>query len=173
MRLLPCACARAYYRRSLPGLLAADEGVMKTRLMSGLTKAVHHAAARGAHVISISLGGAVPSIALHNAMRDAEEQGVIVLCAAGNQVGFVVFPAAFDEVIAVAASTMDDQHWAGSCRGPAVDITAPGSSVWRARTERRCGAHARRAGHGRSPAAWRPQRAAGLCRPRCRRDHDR
>jgi thermitase len=107
--------------------------------MSGLTKAVHHAASRGAHVISISLGGAVPSIALHNAMRDAEEQGVIVLCAAGNQVGFVVFPAAFDEVIAVAASTMDDQPWTGSCRGPAVDITAPGSSVWRARTERRNG----------------------------------
>jgi thermitase len=108
--------------------------------MSRLTKAVHYAVAQGAHVISISLGGPVPSTALHNAVREAEESGVIVLCAAGNQVRFVVFPAAFDEVIAVAASTIDDQPWAGSCRGPAVDITAPGSSVWRARSELKDGA---------------------------------
>ena len=108
--------------------------------MSRLTKAVHYAVAQGAHVISISLGGPVPSTALHNAVREAEENGVIVLCAAGNQVRFVVFPAAFDEVIAVAASRIDDKPWSGSCRGPAVDITAPGSSVWRARTELKNGA---------------------------------
>lgn len=104
--------------------------------MRRLTRAVRHAVDHGAHVISISLGGPVPSIALHNAVREAEAQGVIVLCAAGNQVRFVVFPAAFDEVIAVAASRIDDTPWDGSCRGAAVDITAPGSSVWRARTER-------------------------------------
>jgi thermitase len=103
--------------------------------MSRLTRAIYHAVEHGAHVISISLGGPVPSTALHNAVRQAEAQGVIVLCAAGNQVRFVVFPAAFDEVIAVAASRIDDEPWDGSCRGPAVDITAPGSSVWRARTE--------------------------------------
>jgi thermitase len=107
--------------------------------MSHLTKAVRYAVDNGAHVISISLGGPVPSIALHNAVRDAEASGVIVLCAAGNEVGFVVFPAAFDEVIAVAASRIDDTPWPRSCRGPAVDITAPGSSVWRARTERQQG----------------------------------
>jgi thermitase len=60
---------------------------------------------------------------------------VLVLCAAGNQVGFVVFPAAYEEVIAVAASTVDDEIWSGSCRGPAVDITAPGASVWRAEVD--------------------------------------
>ena len=108
--------------------------------MSRLTKAVRYAVEQGAHVISISLGGPVPAIALHNAVRDAEAHGVIVLCAAGNEVRFVVFPAAFDEVIAVAASTIADVPWSGSSRGPAVDITAPGSSVWRARTERDGGA---------------------------------
>src|SRR4030095_5214113 len=108
--------------------------------MSHLTKAIRYAVDNGAHVISISLGGAGPRSALHNACRDAEASGVIVLCAAGNEVGFVVFPAAFDEVIAVAASRIDDTPWPRSCRGPAVDITAPGSSVWRARTERQQGA---------------------------------
>lgn len=116
--------------------------------MSRLTKAVRYAVSQGAHVISISLGGPVPSTALHNAMREAEEHGVIVLCAAGNQVRFVVFPAAFDEVIAVAASTIDDTPWPGSCRGPAVDITAPGSSVWRARTELKNGAQQYRVERG-------------------------
>lgn len=102
-----------------------------------LTRAIRHAASHGAHVISISLGGPTPSVTLRNAVRDAEHAGVIVLCAAGNEVRFVVFPAAYDGVIAVAASRVDDREWPGSCRGPAVDITAPGSSVWRARTVKR------------------------------------
>jgi len=129
--------------------------------MSRLTKAVRYAVARGAHVISISLGGPVPSTALHNAVREAEEHGVIVLCAAGNQVRFVVFPAAFDEVIAVAASAIDDTPWPGSCRGPAVDITAPGSSVWRARTELKSGAQQYRVERG-SGTSYAVAAAAGV-----------
>jgi thermitase len=105
--------------------------------MSRLTHAIYYAVEQGAHVISISLGGPFSWGAIHNAVREAEAQGVIVLCAAGNEVRFVIFPAAFDEVIAVAASRIDDKPWDGSSRGPAVDITAPGSSVWRARTELR------------------------------------
>ena len=100
--------------------------------MRNLVRAIRHAIDNGCHVISISLGGPAASQALHSAVQDAEDSGVIVLCAAGNQVHFVVFPAAFDEVIAVAASTIGDETWSGSCRGPAVDITAPGASVWRA-----------------------------------------
>lgn len=103
--------------------------------MSGLTRAIRFAIEKPVHVVSVSLGGPFPSIALHNALRDAERAGIIVCCAAGNVVRFVVYPAAFDEVIAVAASRIDDTEWPDSCRGPAVDITAPGSSVWRARTE--------------------------------------
>ncbi|MBM3771388.1 MAG: hypothetical protein FJW27_08910 [Acidimicrobiia bacterium] len=104
--------------------------------MSRLVRALRRAIDRRLDVMSISLGGPVPSVALHNAVRDAEVEGILVLCAAGNQVRFVVFPAAFDEVIAVAASRISNDPWPGSCRGPAVDITAPGASVWRARTER-------------------------------------
>jgi thermitase len=104
--------------------------------MSRLTHAIRFAIERRVHVISISLGGPVQNTALHNAVKDAERAGIIVCCAAGNEVRFVVFPAAFDEVIAVAANRIDDTEWPGSCRGPAVDVTAPGSSVWTARTER-------------------------------------
>jgi hypothetical protein len=104
--------------------------------MRGLRRAIDHAVARGAHVISISLGGPLPSPALRDAVRRATDAGTIVLAAAGNQVGVVVFPAAFEDTIAVAASTVTDEEWAGSSRGDAVDITAPGASVWRAKVER-------------------------------------
>ena len=104
--------------------------------MRSLRKAIDHATVQGAHVISMSLGGPLPDLALRRAIQRAVEAGIIVLAAAGNEVGFVVVPAIFDEVIAVAASNIRDEPWSGSSHGPAVDITAPGESVWRAKTAR-------------------------------------
>lgn len=111
--------------------------------MRALRKAIDHATTQGAHVVSISLGGPWPSSALRRAIDRAVETGVIVLAAAGNSVGWVVFPAAFEAVIAVAASNIRDKPWSGSSHGSAVDITAPGQSVWRARTVRDGNGHLR------------------------------
>ncbi len=104
--------------------------------MRGLRQAIDHAATHGAQVVSISLGGPLPGLGTRRAIQRAIDGGAIVLAAAGNEVGFVVFPAAFDEVVAVAACNIRDQPWSGSSHGDAVDITAPGESVWRARTVR-------------------------------------
>ena len=68
----------------------------------------------------------------------AVDRGVIVCAAAGNIFGAndvlhaVVWPAAYSEVLAVAASNANGATWSGSSRGPQVDITAPGESVWHA-----------------------------------------
>jgi thermitase len=94
--------------------------------------AIHLAVDRGCHVISMSLGGPIGPKFLHRAVRRAVEEGVVVLAAAGNVWPFVVFPARYDEVVAVAASNCDDMPWKGSAHGPDVDISAPGESVWRA-----------------------------------------
>ena len=104
--------------------------------MRGLRQAVDHATTHGAQVVSISLGGPLPGFGTERAIARAVEAGTIVLAAAGNEIGFVVFPAAFDDVIAVAASNVRDEPWTGSSHGPAVDITAPGESVWRAEVAR-------------------------------------
>lgn len=100
-----------------------------------LTDAIDHAVANNAHVISMSLGGPLPSFVLHDAIEDATNAGLILVAAAGNGWPFVVFPARYDEVIAVAASNCADQRWASSASGSDVDITAPGESVWRAETK--------------------------------------
>jgi len=102
-----------------------------TRLCAALYRAIDD----DAHVVSMSLGGPWGGFALHDAVRDAVDAGLMLVAAAGNGWPFVVYPARYDEVIAVAACNVDKQRWAGSASGEAVDITAPGESVWRARTQ--------------------------------------
>lgn len=103
------------------------------RLVAGL----RHAIAQGLHVVSMSLGGPIPSGTLERAVKDAVEAGIIVLAAAGNVYPFVVWPAAYDDVIAVAATNCERKPWRFSASGSAVDLSAPGESVWVARTERK------------------------------------
>jgi len=102
-----------------------------------LADAIKAATDAGCHVISISMGG-LPLGYLQQAVLYAAERGVIVCAAAGNIFGAndvlhaVVWPAAYSEVLAVAASNAVNAPWKGSSRGPQVDITAPGESVWHA-----------------------------------------
>jgi serine protease len=106
-----------------------------------LADAIIRATDAGCHIISISMGG-LPLDYLERALHYAVSNGVIVCCAAGNIFGAndvlhaVVWPAHYPEALAVAASNANDQPWSGSSRGPEVDITAPGESVWHAIAEK-------------------------------------
>lgn len=86
-------------------------------------------------LISIAMGGP-PSWALWKAVKKAESNGKLTIAAAGNRVGTVVWPARFKSTIAVAAVNIGCKPWNGSSRGPAVDVAAPGESVWRAAVEK-------------------------------------
>jgi thermitase len=101
-----------------------------------VAKAVYFAADNNHHVISMSLGGPFASGYLERAIRYAIDQGVILLAAAGNHWPFVVYPAKYDEVLAVAACNCTGTIWSGSAAGKAVDVTGPGESVWRAQTRK-------------------------------------
>lgn len=96
-----------------------------------VAKAIDHAVKVGAHVISMSLGG-IPTFALRQAIRRAIAKNVILVAAAGNCVGLVVWPAAYREMIAVGGTNIHDKMWKGSSHGPAVDFAAPAEHVWRA-----------------------------------------
>ena len=95
-------------------------------------KAIEWAIAQNADVISMSLGGPIDGESLHQAIRRAVGEGIIVISAAGNVWPFVVYPARYDEVLAVAATNVNAAKWADSARGSAVDVCAPGEDVHRA-----------------------------------------
>lgn len=96
-----------------------------------VAKAIDHAVKIGAHVVSMSLGG-IPSFGLRQAIARAIAGDLILLAAAGNCIGLVVWPAAYPEMIAVGGTNRADKKWKGSSRGPAVDFSAPAEFVWRA-----------------------------------------
>jgi hypothetical protein len=126
----PDAIASAAPRATLVPIRAVRSVV---RLFPGdVAQAIDYARRAGCHVISMSLGGAPPFPAEAAAIRAAVRDGLIVLAAAGNYAPFVVWPAAYPECIAVAAVNVNDEPWAFSSRGPAVLVSAPGESVWRA-----------------------------------------
>jgi serine protease len=83
----------------------------------------------GAQVINLSLGGTTNSPVLQSAIAYAYSQGVVVVAAAGNSNSAVLYPAAYDPVIAVAASDASDNRAGFSNYGPEVDVTAPGVNI--------------------------------------------
>ncbi|RLC79204.1 MAG: hypothetical protein DRJ03_23935 [Chloroflexi bacterium] len=100
-----------------------------------LANAIIHAVDQGADILSNSWGGLSPSEVIHDAIEYAYENNVLVVAAAGNEgIKQKVYPAAYDEVIAVTATdSNDDPAWFTSF-GDWVEVAAPGvdiySTVW-------------------------------------------
>ncbi len=117
-------------RVTKPGLLPAP--VLFSAGLRRLRDAIRYAVAQHCDVISISLGAPYSSPSVKKAIREAREAGLVLLAAAGNEVTSVTFPANYHRVVAVAGCNIDRRPWAGSCRGPEVDLSAPAESVWRA-----------------------------------------
>ncbi|MBI3997105.1 MAG: S8 family serine peptidase [Candidatus Omnitrophica bacterium] len=96
---------------------------------TNLAEAIIYAAEQGADVINNSWGGFGEMQAIRDAIRYAHASGVVVLAAAGNDSSRVedgFFPANQQEVIAVAASTQDDERAVFSNWGEKLDVSAPG-----------------------------------------------
>ncbi len=115
-----------------------------------VARAIDQARVCGGHVVNMSLGGLF-SWTLKEAVKKAREAHIILVAAAGNCVGLVVWPARFDDVLAVAGTNDGDEPWVGSCRGPAVDISAPAEFVLHA--DAKAGSNATSVGQGTSFAA--------------------
>ncbi len=87
---------------------------------------------QGHDVQSMSLGSDTDSDVVKDAVEYADEQGVVMVAAAGNNgpcTDCVGYPAAYDEVIAVSATDEADQLADFSSTGPEVDLAAPGVDV--------------------------------------------
>lgn len=98
---------------------------------SELAKAIVHAVNQGANVISCSWGSSAESTVLHEAVTYAHEHGVLVVAAAGNAATNVKhYPAAYDEVVAVAATDELDNPASFTDYGDWVKVAAPGVNIY-------------------------------------------
>ena len=73
---------------------------------------------------------------MREAVRRWKAHGINVVAAAGNHasppdgyLGRPIYPAAFDGVIGVAATTEEGGSWPFSSAGPWVDVAAPGATI--------------------------------------------
>lgn len=92
------------------------------------------AADHGARVINLSVILDGPQQSVADAVRYAHDRGVVVVAAAGNGGGAdLTYPAAYPDVISVAASQEDGTLYPWSQRGSWVDVASPGCSPSTAR----------------------------------------
>lgn len=107
-------------------VLNASGGGTYADTADGVIWAVEH----GAQVINLSLGGRDEAAILEDAINYAHSRGAVVIAAAGNSGGnFVLYPARYPNVIAV-AKTNGANNWDGSNYGPEVDLSAPGAMIY-------------------------------------------
>jgi len=93
-----------------------------------LHKAILYACSMKAKVISMSLGSNDNDTDTYKASETAyHDYNITLVAAAGNSgSGVVHYPAAYEHVIAVAATTKSNEHAFYSNYGPQIDIAAPG-----------------------------------------------
>lgn len=118
-----------------------------------IAKAVLRAVADGCDIVNLSLGGSYQDLVLRKAIEQAAKEGILVVCAAGNdQRGPLSYPANYEQAIAVTAIGLSDGFPIGSLEegersrpvssnmqgvflssftnvGPLVDLTAPGVGI--------------------------------------------
>ncbi len=97
--------------------------------ISNLVDGLDYAVSQGFRVVNLSLTVSFDSPALADAVATAADAGVIVVTAAGNQNGPVLWPARYDEALAVAATTADGAKADFSNYGAANDLAAPGADI--------------------------------------------
>ncbi|MFA6525510.1 MAG: S8 family serine peptidase [Patescibacteria group bacterium] len=97
--------------------------------MATVAQGIDFAVENGADIINLSLGGPVSSASLEEAIHDARSAGVIVIAATGNSgTGTLLYPARYDDVIAVGATGVNDEIADYSNYGTGIDLVAPGGN---------------------------------------------
>lgn len=117
------------YNSSLMNVkVAEDDGSCDPATVA---KGIMWAVDNGANVINISLTITKPSSTLENALNYAWDKGAVIIAAAGNNFSSTpAYPAAYPNVIAVAATDKDDRLPKWSNRGDWVSLAAPGVDIY-------------------------------------------
>jgi serine protease len=84
---------------------------------------------RSARVINLSLGTSQPDPFLESVLSDVADRGICIVCAAGNDGGPIVYPAAYGTTVAVTATTIENEPAPYSNSGPEAELAAPGGDT--------------------------------------------
>jgi type VII secretion-associated serine protease mycosin len=117
----------AYNAKVMPVKVLDSTGAGSyTAIINGITYAADH----GARVINMSLGGYSYSASLQDAVNYAFNRGLVIVAAAGNDnTSSPSYPAACQNVIAVAATDQNDNKASFSNYGSHISVAAPGVSI--------------------------------------------
>ena len=111
----------------MPIKIGGTSGIPEDAAANGII----YAADNGADIISMSWSGYFNSSLIRDAVEYAYSEGVVPVAAAGNEnTDIKLYPAAYDEVIAVAATDNNDTRADFSTYGNWVDVAAPGVDIY-------------------------------------------
>jgi len=97
--------------------------------LSDLIEGIEWSVTNGMQIINMSLG-VQDSLSLHDAIIKANQAGVVLVASAGNNpYGSIEYPAAYPEVISVAATDSNNEICALCPKGK-IDISAPGVDIY-------------------------------------------
>jgi len=97
---------------------------------SDIAAGIVYATDKGSRVINLSLGGYADSVAVADAVAYATAQNVVLVGGVGNDnTSMPFYPAAYDDVIAVAGTTISDTRTVFTNYGTWVDVSAPGEDI--------------------------------------------
>ncbi|MFN4235446.1 MAG: S8 family peptidase [Bacteroidia bacterium] len=111
----------------LPVKIANSDG-----MLTGAYDGIVYAADKGCAIINCSWGSPVFSRFAQDVINYATiNKNALVIAAAGNNNNDIKFyPAAYEYVLSVAATSYDDSKWSNSSFGYYVDISAPGHNIY-------------------------------------------
>jgi serine protease len=103
--------------------------IQAVRFAAGLSNDSGRLPARRADIINLSLGSEDSSQSEQDTFNQARAAGVIIIAAAGNESTTVPsYPAAYNGVISVSATTISNTLAGYSNRGSTIDVAAPGGN---------------------------------------------
>ncbi|MBM7622414.1 major intracellular serine protease [Bacillus tianshenii] len=112
--------------------LAGEEG---SGSYEWVTSAIEYATSQKVDIISMSLGGPIDVPELHEAIKNAVKNQILVVCAAGNEgdgkhsTEEFSYPAGYNEVISVGAVSLQRKSSYFTNSNNEVDVVAPGEKI--------------------------------------------
>lgn len=109
-------------------VLDSDNKAPVSRIIAGIQWCIDN----DMDIVNMSFGMHRNSVALQSIIREAEQKGILLVAAAGNNGNgkdTVEYPAAYSEVLAVGSVTSKMSRADNSARGEEVELAAPGEYI--------------------------------------------